>query len=121
MSPLDVVTALERLPYGGKLVAWVPMLIMAGALLATVVAPPASDASTAYRVFYRGLQWCALNVGRARNSSDPVAQADVLAGQLAGAHVVTTGGTADTPAEVAQVAKDVVEEASAITAVKVQP
>ncbi len=121
MSPTDVIRLIEQLPYGGRLVAWLPVLIMAGAMLATVVAPPALDASTAYRVFYRGLQWCALNIGRARNSSDPVAQADVLAGQLAGAHVVTTGGTADTPAEVAQVAKDVVTEQSAITAVKVRP
>lgn len=138
MSPTDIIALLEQVPYGGKVIAWLPVLITIGATLATVSPAPTTDPTmwlgiidrswAAYRLAYRALQWCALNVGRARNSSDPVAQAAVLTEQMAQA-TLTTGPAfpgarsveAVTPEERAAVVDDIVDKTAAITDVKVRP
>lgn len=88
MLPVDLMILLERLPYGGRLLVWVPLIITSGAILSTIVPAPLLTSSRVYWILYRALQWCALNVGRAQNITDPVAKVALLTEQMAGGTIV---------------------------------
>jgi len=73
----DPVTLLESIPAVGP---YVPYILAAGAVcaaIATVLPPPKPDDSKAYKAIYTAINWCALNIGHAKNApaSDPTPKA----------------------------------------------
>lgn len=126
MLPSDLILLIERVPYGGRVIVWLPLCITLGAMLATIIPAPASDSSVYYRALYRVLQWCALNIGAAKNASDPVSRAEILTGQVAGATLTTTGPglrptVAANEADRAAVVAAIVDDKTTITSIKVSP
>lgn len=87
---VELIFLIERLPYGGHLLVWLPIAVTIGALLSTVVPAPLLTSHWSHWIFYRALQWCAINVGRARNITDPVAKVELLTKQMEGVTLITS-------------------------------
>ena len=121
MTVVDLILLIQQIPYAGPVIVWIPIVIGAGAALATVIGAPAMDAPLWRWVLYRALQWCAVNVGKARNASDPVSRAEVLTEQTTGATLSMGGNVAVGAAERAAVVASIVDDKATITSVKVKP
>jgi hypothetical protein len=69
---MDLVALITSIPGVGPYIPYVVALGGVCAVVCTVLPAPTTTSNTAYNVFYKAVNWCALNIGRAKNAG-PVA------------------------------------------------
>lgn len=67
-----IITIIGWLPdsWGVYVTAVISVIVSVSALFCTFLKAPTESSSTAYKVVYTVLQWCALNLGKAKNAQD---------------------------------------------------
>lgn len=68
---MDLMHLLAAIPGAGWLLPYVTVAVAIAAAIATVLPAPAAGAQGWYPLVYHGINWLALNVGRARNRDAP--------------------------------------------------
>jgi hypothetical protein len=53
--------------------AWITLVVTICAAIAVVLPAPKEESNVVYRFIYRIIQWVALNLGKAKNTTDPKA------------------------------------------------
>lgn len=98
---MDLIALLQSVPGAGPYLPYIPIVIAIGAAVGVVLPAPKPKASSAYRVLYWIVQWCALNKGHAVNLSAPSSQGIVGGPDAIGApRVATTSVAKSVPAAV---------------------
>lgn len=68
---MDLVSLITSIPGIGPFIPYIVAFGGVCAVIATVLPPPAAGAKTAYVVLYQAVNWCALNIGHAKNATAP--------------------------------------------------
>lgn len=68
---MDLIQAIASIPGIGPYLPWIGVVVAAAATIAPFLPPPAPVSGWPYSAIYRAVQWCALNVGHAKNATDP--------------------------------------------------
>jgi hypothetical protein len=70
---MDLMNAIAGIPGIGPLMPYIVALVAVASALAPLLPPPAADANAVWVGVYRAVNFVALNMGHAKNGTDPKA------------------------------------------------